>query len=161
MILLDTPRLILRQFIAEDAPFLFAMNNEPEVIRYTGDQPFASEAEASLLIKNYDQYKNYRLGRLTVILKDTQKKLGWCGLKFHPENNEVELGYRFKMQYWGNGYATEASRASIEYGFNELKLPFIAAIAKAENTASIHVMKKLGMFYWKDVIEHDGLCVCY
>ncbi len=161
MINLQTPRLILREFLPEDAQFLYEMNNEPDVIKYTGDVPFENVDAALQLITNYDQYALYKMGRLMVILKDTGETLGWCGLKFHPEKDEVDLGYRFKEKYWGGGYATEASIACLEYGFKELKLPYIAAIAKAENTASIHVMQKLGMHFWKHVMEHDGQCVAY
>ena len=161
MIELQTPRLYLREFLIQDARFLFEMNNEPDVIRYTGDLPFENEAAAVRLIASYDQYAKYKMGRLTVIFKETGETLGWCGLKYHPENDEVELGYRFKEKYWGNGYATESAAACLKYGFDELHLPYIAAIAKPENTASINVMQKLGMHYWKEVIEHDGLCVAY
>jgi RimJ/RimL family protein N-acetyltransferase len=161
MIMLETPRLLLRQFLAEDAPFFFALNNDPEVIRYTGDTPFKDMEAAQTFLANYDQYEKYHSGRLSVLLKETGELLGWCGLKYHPQNGETDLGYRFKKIYWNKGYATEASIACLQYGFSVLNLPFIAATAMKENTASIRIMEKLGMKYWKEVQEHDGPCVCY
>ena len=161
MIELQTPRLYLRQFLPEDANFLFEMNNEPDVIHYTGDVPFANEEGALRMIQSYDQYEKYKMGRLMVILKESGEKLGWCGLKYFIEVDEVDLGYRFKKKNWGKGYATESSGVCLNYGFKELQLPFIKAIAKPENISSTNVMKKSGMHFWKEVIEHDGLCVSY
>lgn len=161
MIRLETPRLLLRKFLEEDAEFFFELNDDIEVIRYTNDEPFKNIEEARVLITQYDQYQKYNLGHFSVQLKETNKLLGWCGLKYHPENGETDLGYRFKKIYWNKGYATEASAACLEYGFNKLKLPFIIATAMKENTASIKVLQKLGMQYWKDVIDHDSACVVY
>ncbi len=73
--------------------------------------------------------------------------LGWCGLKYFPETDEVDLGYRFMKKYWGKGYATESSRACLNYGFHELKLKRIMAKAMPENKDSLKVMQKLGMVF--------------
>ena len=161
MIRIETERLILRQFLEEDAPFFFELNNDFEVIKYTGDLPFKTIEASKALITGYDQYQKYNSGRLTVVLKETNELLGWCGLKFHPENGDTDLGYRFKKIYWDKGYATEASIACIDYGFNKLNLPVILATAVKENRASLKVMEKIGMNYWKEIIEHDSLCAVY
>jgi RimJ/RimL family protein N-acetyltransferase len=160
MIKLETDRLYLREFIEDDAQFFYELNNDPEVIRYTGDVAFKNKEEALALIRNYDQYKS-KTGRLTVVLKETGELLGWCGLKFHPENDQTDLGYRFKKVYWNKGYATEAARASLQYGFDTLHLPYIVATAQKENIASIKIMEKLGMHFWKEVVEHEVACVIY
>jgi RimJ/RimL family protein N-acetyltransferase len=73
--------------------------------------------------------------------------IGWCGLKARPEMNEIDLGYRFKKSSWGNGYATEAARACIHYGFEKLGLPRIVGRALPPNQASIRVLEKCGMQY--------------
>ncbi len=66
-----------------------------------------------------------------------------------PEFDKVDLGYRLKKEYWGMGYATEASKAIIDHGFNVLNLDLIIAIALPENKASIRIMEKVGMIYDK------------
>lgn len=156
MITLTTPRLTLRQLIAEDAGELYILNSDPEVLRYTGDAPFASVDEAREFIRHYDQYTLYRRGRLGMFLKETGAFIGWCGLKYHPQTGETELGFRLKRAYWNQGYATEAALASLHYGFNELQLSTIMGRVIKENTASIRVLEKIGMQYWKD-FDFEGV----
>lgn len=148
MIITETDRLILRLQTMEDAQNLVEMNSDPDVVRFTGDGYLKNIQEAQTLLEErvFDQWKIYRMGRFAVTLKDGTF-LGWCGLKFHPETDEVDLGYRFMKQYWGKGYATESSRASLNYGFNTLKLDRIIAKAMPENKDSLKVMQKLGMTF--------------
>ncbi len=141
---METSRLHLRPFEISDAAELYALNADPEVIRYTCDPPFASKDEAAALVSGYDQYDTHGMGRLSVLLKQTGAWLGWCGLKYHPENEMVELGFRFHRRYWGNGYATESARACLSYGFGT-GLQTIAARTVAANKASIRVLERLGM----------------
>jgi RimJ/RimL family protein N-acetyltransferase len=148
MLITETDRLILRLQTLADAENLVTMNSDPEVVRFTGDKSLSNSAEARELLEKivFPQWHKYKMGRFTVTLKDGTY-LGWCGLKFHPETNEVDLGYRFMKKYWGKGYATESSRASLDYGFKTLKLERILAKAMPENTDSIKVMQKLGMTF--------------
>ena len=76
--------------------------------------------------------------------------MGWCGLKYRPELDEVDLGYRYHKAFWGKGYATEAARASLEYGFNEAKLQRIVGRAEHANIGSLKVLEKCGMQYIGD-----------
>jgi RimJ/RimL family protein N-acetyltransferase len=144
----ETERLIIRQAKLEDAPLLFELNSDPEVVRYTGDASFNDMMEVLDIIKNrmIAQFEKYKMSRLMVFLKDGTF-LGWCGLKYFPETNEVDLGYRFSKKHWGKGYATESSKAMLEYGFNTLNLKRIIAKAMPENVNSIKVMQKLGMTF--------------
>lgn len=142
---LTTPRLLLRAHQPDDLPFMLELNSDPEVIRYTGDPPFESEAEALAILARLErQQERDRMSRLVVIDRATGEKLGWCGLKWMEEEQEVDLGYRFHRRYWSKGYATESSIACLEYGFGELKLDRIVARAMAENVASVRVLEKLG-----------------
>lgn len=84
-----------------------------------------------------------------MFLKETHEFIGWAGLLYLPEFDKVDIGYRFKKEYWGNGYATEAARAIIDHGFNVLGLDLIIAIALPENKASIRIMEKVGMMFDK------------
>ena len=148
MIITETERLILRLQTLEDAQNLVEMNSDPEVIRYTGDGYLKNMAEAQTLLTErvFSQWQKYKMGRFAVTLKN-KTFLGWCGLKFHPETDEVDLGYRFMKKHWGKGYATESSRASLDYGFKILKLERIIAKAMPDNKDSLKVMQKLGMTF--------------
>ena len=80
--------------------------------------------------------------------------MGWCGLKYLSETNEVDLGYRFMKKFWDKGYATEAALACIEYGFNRLNLQRIVGRALPGNLASIKVLEKCGMKYlYEEVVQ--------
>ena len=143
---IETPRLILREWTIDDAEALFQLNSDPAVIRYTGDDHFESVEHSRELIRNYDHYQVHGMGRWLTTLKDGTV-LGWCGLKNHPEEGVVDLGYRFFRRYWGQGYASEAGEASLRHGFEGLNLPEIVGHAMVENTASYRVMEKLNMTF--------------
>jgi len=150
-IILETPRLILRKMEMSDAPFFYQLNSNPVVTKYTGDGAFKNIEEAEAITEYViNQYKQFGYGRWMVIEKETNSPIGWCGLKFHPDENFVDLGYRFLQSHWGKGYATESSKACADYGFNVLKLTRIVGRVSTENKASINVLQKIGMTYLKD-----------
>jgi len=151
-----TERLYFRKFIVQDGIHFLEMNNDPDVIKYTGDGPFDSLEAAIIFLKNYQDYKNNNMGRWAVCLKETDEFLGWCGLKYHPEENMVEVGYRFYKKNWNKGYATESAKASIDYGFKELKLKEIFAHTHIENIDSQKVIEKCGMNFVKQ-FNYDGI----
>ena len=154
--LLETERLYLRQFTMNDAHLLIDLNSDPEVIRYTGDSPVKDLEAAKKILTDiiFPQYQN-KIGRWAVHLKSNNEFIGWCGLKFIAEDNEINLGYRFYKKHWGKGYASESAKAVMEYG-KQLGLKNIIAKAAKENTASINVIKKLSMVYLKDdMCAHD------
>jgi|GEM_PF-209538 len=153
---LTTDRLTMRPFRAEDGAMMYALNDDPEVLQYTGDVQFADVAAASAFLRDYDQYEKYSVGRLVVILKETGETLGWCGLKYHPAADEYDIGYRLFKRHWGKGYATESAKAAMKYGFETLKLDRIIGRARAENPASINVFNKLGMRFVEPYTE-DGM----
>ncbi len=160
--ILETPRLLLRKKVVEDAPFFFELNSDPLVIKYTGDMGFKN-LEASEAIVRYviGQYNTNGYGRWMVIEKESASPVGWCGLKYHPESGETDLGYRFMQKYWGKGYATEASKACLDYGFTVLKLDRIIGRAMKENTASIRVLEKIGMSWCDEIDLHEHPAVVY
>ncbi|MBI1267734.1 MAG: GNAT family N-acetyltransferase [Cryomorphaceae bacterium] len=151
--ILETERLILREFELDDDKDMFALNQDFEVIRYTGDGPFESVAATRAFLENYSDYKRNGFGRWVVIRKEDGKTLGWCGLKRH-DDGMVDLGYRFFRDEWGKGYATESALGCLKYGFETLLLPQIIARVDPENKASINVIEKLGFTFWKTDVCH-------
>lgn len=144
-----TDRLILRPFQLGDEEEMYNMNNDPEVIRHTGDIPFESILDAKKFLMNYIEYCKHNIGRFALTTADTKEFMGFCGLR-KQETGQIDLGYRLKRQYWGKGYATEACLASINYGFKNLELSEIIGRVARANKASIRVLEKCGMQYWKD-----------
>ncbi len=147
-IIFETPRLCLRQFTEADAPLILALNSDPEIVKYVHEPTLQTEEQAKKILIDIilPQYKN-NLGRWAMHIKETNEFIGWCGLKYRPDLDETDLGYRLMQKAWGQGYATEAARYTLNYGFSKLNLPRITARAHIENIASIKVLEKLGMDY--------------
>jgi RimJ/RimL family protein N-acetyltransferase len=150
-----TDRLLLREFATTDAEHMFQLNQDPEVIRFTGDPPFADVAEARALIAAYDVYALHGFGRWSVFRKDDSEYLGWCGLGRHSYGEAVDLGFRFHRRHWGQGYATEAARAALQLGFTRYRLERIIGRAMRANAASQRVLAKVGMRLVLEFV-HDG-----
>ena len=155
-IIFETPRLILRRFTEADAGLLLYLNSDPEITKYVHELPLETEEQSLGIIQSIilPQYEN-NLGRWAIHIKENMEFIGWCGLKFLPKNDEIDLGYRLVKKEWGKGYATEAAKHTLAYGFNELKLKLITGKAHIENTASLHILEKLGMQFIREEME-DG-----
>lgn len=149
-----TERCYLRPFELTDAKAFYEMNNDPEVLQYTGDDPFSSVEDAKDFISNYTAYTTYGYGRWAVCKKDDGAFIGFCGLKYHKNGSFVEVGYRFKRTFWNLGYATETAKACIDFAFNVIQLPIIYCQVWEENKASIRVAEKLGFEFEKAFEDH-------
>jgi len=147
-IVTQTERLTLREFASKDAADLFALNSDPEVIRYTGDLPFESVEDARRFLHTYTAYEQTGFGRWAVIRNSDERFIGWCGLKLNEESL-YDLGFRFFKDCWGKGYATESAKASLDLGFGQFDLDEIIGRTAKLNHASMHVLEKLGMQKWK------------
>ena len=119
LIQLETERTYLRNLTVADAEDFYTLNLDPEVMRYTGDNPFKSFEEAKRFLAEYDQYQKYGVGRLAVIEKKTGEFLGRSGIKYTPEQDYYDLGYRFFRPHWNKGYATETALANLQFGFRQ------------------------------------------
>lgn len=152
---IETERTIMRKLSKKDAVDFFNLNQDKEVLKFTGDQPFENIQASIDFLTNYDQYEKYGVGRLAVIDKSTLKFIGWCGLKFSQEKKEYDIGFRFYRNYWNKGFATETAKKCLEFGFDKLKINKIVGRAMKENTGSIKVLEKIGMKF-KENFEFDG-----
>jgi [ribosomal protein S5]-alanine N-acetyltransferase len=152
---LATERIQMRNLKIDDAEDFYALNLDQEVIKLTGDHPFENLQAAKDFLTNYDQYEKYGVGRLAVIDKTTSKFIGWCGLKYSPDKDEYDIGFRFFRQYWNKGFATESARKCLYFGFVDLGLAKIVGRAMKENIASIKVLEKIGMTF-KESFDFDG-----
>jgi RimJ/RimL family protein N-acetyltransferase len=149
-IILETPRLILRQFTEGDVDNLFTLNSDPEVMRYlTGGRPTPREEIhdqiLSFHLAVYDRLD--RLGTWAAESTATREFLGW--FHFRPgqdaEITNIDLGYRLRRSAWNKGYATEGSRALISMGFTELAVERVFAHTMTLNAPSRRVLEKCGL----------------
>lgn len=151
-VFLETDRLVLRRFTPDDVDHLVELDSDPEVMRFlTGGRPThrdVIETEVLSRLLRYHQRSN-RYGRWAAVEKSTGGFLGW--FHFQPTADgpadEPELGYRVRRSAWGQGYATEGSRALIRRGFTELGTRRVFAHTMAVNAASRRVMEKAGLVF--------------
>jgi RimJ/RimL family protein N-acetyltransferase len=143
--ILETERLLVREFVEDDAEAFYAFNSDPEVMRYTGEPLSTSVGAVRELIRTYPDYRAHGYGRWAVVYKPDDRVIGFNGLKYLDDLCETDLGYRLHTEYWGRGIATESSMAIVRYGFDVLELDRIIGLTLPENTASIRVLQKVGM----------------
>jgi [ribosomal protein S5]-alanine N-acetyltransferase len=155
-IVFQTPRLILRRFTEADAPLILQLNSDPEIVKYVHEPVLETQEQAKKILLEIilPQYKN-NLGRWAMHTKDNMDFIGWCGLKYRPERDEIDLGYRLIQKAWGRGYATEAAKHTLDQGFKALDLKLITGRAHIENMASIKVLEKIGMDFIGEGIVDD------
>jgi len=156
-----TERLILRKLTTEDLDDMFLLDSNPDVVKYVGIQPLTKKEESLKMIENIiNQYEKNGTARLAVIEKESNRFIGWSGIKLLTDEvngfkNVYELGYRFLPEFWGKGYATESALASLDLGFNQLNADKIYAYADIENENSHKILTKLG-FENKGAFIDDG-----
>jgi ribosomal-protein-alanine N-acetyltransferase len=145
---LKTDRLLLREFVESDWPAVHEYGSDPQVVRFmswgpnTEDDTRAFVARA-LAAQSEGPRRDYHAA---VTLLDGGRLIGACGLHLgNPANRAAMLGYCYARAFWGKGYATEAARALVGFGFRELSLHRVWATCDPQNTASAHVLEKLGM----------------
>lgn len=163
-LIVETDRLLMREMRHEDAEALFDMDSNPNVHKYLWQKPFTKIEDIHAYIEMVrNQYDRNNIGRFSTIIKDTNELIGWTGIKYiddHIENgntNFYDYGYRLNEKYWNKGYATEASKAWLDYGFNQMKINEMNAYTHAENGASNHVLKKVGFHFIEDYPDEQGV----
>ena len=144
---IHTPRLTLREFTIEDAQPMWELQRDPRMSQYTADGGVQTAEEIERILREVvcEDYRRFGFGRWAVIHREHDQLIGFSGLKFLSERDEVDIGYRFGPEYWGQGLATEAGLAVMDFGWNVLQLSRIVGMVLAENTASVRVLEKLGL----------------
>jgi RimJ/RimL family protein N-acetyltransferase len=161
-LLIETERLLLRPIKLDDAKSMFVMDNNPNVHKYLWQTPTHEIRETVKIIEYiHKQYRENKIGRFATILKETNEFIGWTGIKFindHTENgntNFYDYGYRLDEKFWGKGFATEASYAWLNYGFNQMKIEKMNAYTHSQNGASNHILQKIGMNFVEDYLDKN------
>ncbi len=147
---LETDRLVLRRFTADDLDDLVELDSDPEVTRYLTKAPPVREKVAGEVIpgmlRYYEDHPGF--GTWAAVEKATGAFIGWFHLRPAHDggrDDEPELGYRFRRAAWGKGYATEGSRALIERAFTQMNARRVFALTMKINAGSRRVMEKAGL----------------
>jgi len=143
-----TEPLVLRDFVDEDWRAVFAYQRDPRYLRY---YPWTDRTEAE--VRDFVQMqirdqepRPRRKFQLAITLPDSGELIGNCGVRRKDGNDfEGDIGYELNPEHWRRGYATEAARAMVDYGFRELGLHRVSAWCIADNAASARVLEKAGL----------------
>lgn len=151
---IETERLILRPLTVDDAKDVFEWVGDPIVNRFMPYPVYKSIDQVEKWISSLVDEKN----EFGFCLKDNGKVIGSGSIKFDPESNSYELGYNINRAFWGNGYATEASKALIQWAYQKLGARDFCAAHATANTASGNVIKKCGFIFDKygQYSRYDG-----
>lgn len=157
MAILETERLLLREITTDDAAFLLRLLNEPSFISNIGDRNVRTIEDAKRYALNgpIASYEQHGFGLYLVVLKETGEAMGICGLVKREVFADADIGYAFLPEYWGKGYAIEATAATKGYAFGQLGQRRLLAIVNPENESSIKLLKKLGLGFSRMVRMSD------
>jgi RimJ/RimL family protein N-acetyltransferase len=144
---IDTDRLVLRTFVVEDAEFLLRLLNEPSFLRFIGDRGVRSIDDAREYILNgpIESFDRHGFSLYVTELSGDGIPIGICGLLKRETLDDVDIGFAFLPEFWGNGYAYESASAVMRHARTELGLCRVVAITAPENHASKKVLEKIGM----------------
>ncbi len=145
---IETGRLILREFSADDWPALHLYGSDPEVMRWLHLLP-NSEEHSREVVEQFISYQSEEPRtryELAITLASTGELIGGTGIRMvWPGNKEASMGYVLRRDSWGRGYATEAARETLRIGFEALEAHRVFGDVDTENAGSIMVLEKLGM----------------
>lgn len=164
MIILETERLVLRRLLPDDLDRLFELYRDPEIRRYFPEGTLTYEEtkeELEWFLNGHPRHPE--LGLWATIHKDTGEFIGRCGLLPWTINGraEVEVAYLLAKEYWGQGLATEAAQAIVDYAFDRLHLTRLICMIYAENQASIGVATRIGMTFESEEEDEAGPYLLY
>jgi ribosomal-protein-alanine N-acetyltransferase len=143
---LHTPHLTLRPLFPADAVTLHRIYQHEGVLQYfPNPTPPPLEKMERFVAFQQAHWEKYGYGNWGIVPEGEANLVGWAGLQFLPETNETEVGYLLDRPFWGKGYATEAARASLQFGFERFDFPEIIALVHPDNAGSLRVAAKCGL----------------
>ena len=146
-IITETERLIIREMVQSDFEALCKILCDEEVMRAAYECAFSVEEAQGWMNRHFKRYAEYGFGLWAVVLKETDKMIGQCGLTIQSwkEKEILEIGYLFQKAYWHKGYATEAAIACKEYAFSVLNASNVYSMIRDTHIASQNVAVRNGM----------------
>jgi RimJ/RimL family protein N-acetyltransferase len=152
---IETTRLALREFTLDDSSATGEIVCDEQTMQ-AWNGAWGEEENLENLQKQIRSYREDGFGRWAVVLKETGKVIGICGLQFCDTNKDrvLEIGYLFNRAYWHNGYAAEAAIACKQYAFGELGYDEVYSLIRDTNIASMNVAIRNGMIVRGRYIKH-------
>ncbi|MYB49775.1 MAG: GNAT family N-acetyltransferase [Dehalococcoidia bacterium] len=148
-VFLETDRLVIRNWRADDWRLIRPMSLDAEVMQYIGHyQPWSEDETRQFVSNRISDFKRHGWTMWPLVLKETRAFVGYCGFlrrMYGEYEGEIEIGYALAKDAWGKGLATEAAARILQYGFESLGFERVIASARPENARSIRVMEKMGM----------------
>jgi RimJ/RimL family protein N-acetyltransferase len=162
-IIAQTERLIIREFQVLDIEALAQILAKPEVMQFSLDGVLSTKQTAVKIQSFLDSYQKNGYGKWALIDRQSGRLIGYCGIAVEQIEwkFENELGYRIDSEFWGQGLATEAAKACLEYGFDKLNFDYVLGIVEPDNNASIKVLEKVGMEFIKELTWRGKLVCIY
>jgi RimJ/RimL family protein N-acetyltransferase len=153
MKILETPRLVLRRLVLEDAPFILELVNDTAWLQYIGDKHVHTLEDARRYIRKgpLDMYARLGFGLYMMTLK-TGGRIGMCGFLKRDGLADVDLGFALLARHRGRGYAQEAAKAMLDYGRKKLGLKRVVAITHPDNLRSIKILENIGFVYEQTLV---------
>lgn len=155
-LILETERLLLRPFTLNDTPAMEAVLGDPVAMEFY-PAPLTREGIEGWITKNMARYEKDGLGLNAMVLKDSDEVIGDCGciVQLVEEREQIEVGYHVRRNLWGNGYATEAARACMDYAFHQLGAQRVISMIRPGNLGSRRVAEKNGLacekvIFWRN-----------
>jgi ribosomal-protein-alanine N-acetyltransferase len=143
-----TSRTVLRPFANKDFDTLKTLLHEPDILRYFSTQsPWPDEKIRNYITYQHAHWSERGYGHWAMVLRETGQVIGWNGLEFLFDTNETEIGYLLSRDSWGQGLATESSRAVINFGLTTIGLNEIIGLTHPDNIASQRVLEKSGLTF--------------
>ena len=155
--ILETERLILREFTHSDNQFIIELLNTEGWLTNIGDRNVRTDEEAKNYLDNgpIKSYHDNGFGLYGVVLKDAGQPVGMCGFIKRPELEDIDIGFAFLPEHSGKGYAYEIAKSTLAHGFKKLNFKRVVGITVPENKSSIRLLEKLGLQNEKE-IEKDN-----
>ncbi|MBI3478402.1 MAG: GNAT family N-acetyltransferase [Acidobacteria bacterium] len=150
--ILETARLVLREFVKDDAAALGLVVSDPETMKHY-PAPLDRAGTERWIERNLHRYAEDGVGLWAMVLQSSGEMIGDCGIIRQNVEDEYfyEIGYHLRRDHWGQGFATEAAVACREWGFANLKVDRMISLIRPENIPSRRVAERNGMTIWKEV----------
>jgi [ribosomal protein S5]-alanine N-acetyltransferase len=159
---LESKRLLVLPWESADWIAFRPIATDPQVMKYISDgQIWSDEKIIEFVERQRHHYRGLGFCLWKLVSKDEPRLVGFCGLQPLDDLPGVEIGWWLASDLWGRGFATEAAEVALTDGFHRLGLKRIVAVALRENTASTHIMEKLGMRFEKETMHHGFRVVLY
>ena len=151
MSVLETERLVLEMLTTQDSEFILGLVNEPSFLANIGDREVRNLGDAHRFILEgpVDSYQRNGFGMFLTRIKADRTRIGVCGLVKRETLEDIDIGFAFKPQFWGQGFAQESSAAVMHYARHVIGLKRVVGITNPDNLGSIRVLEKVGLQFEK------------